>query len=101
VVSALGGRIPCGPVNTAADIAADPHVATRNMILQVDHPAGRTIGIAGSPIKLTGTPATAVVRAPLLGEHTAEVLEELAPRRGDDVPGPATPPAAGQGEDRP
>jgi crotonobetainyl-CoA:carnitine CoA-transferase CaiB-like acyl-CoA transferase len=70
------------------------------MIVQVDHPAGRTIGIAGSPIKLTGTPATAVVRAPLLGEHTAEVLEELARRRGDDVPGPATPPAAGQGGDR-
>lgn len=101
VVSELGGRIPCGPVNTAADIAADPHVASRSMIVQVDHPSGRTIGIAGSPIKLTGTPAPASVRAPLLGEHTAEILEELARRRGDVVPGPATPPGAGQGEDRP
>jgi crotonobetainyl-CoA:carnitine CoA-transferase CaiB-like acyl-CoA transferase len=77
VVSELAGRIPCGPVNTAADIAADPHVAARDMIVQVDHPSGRSIQVAGIPVKLTGTPATRVVRAPLLGEHTAEVLEEM------------------------
>ena len=101
VIAALAGRIPCGPVNTAADIAADPHVAARNMIVQVDHPAGRSIGIAGNPIKLTSTPATRYVRAPLLGEHTAEVLEEL--RRRDADPGRATAPTspAGPGGNRP
>jgi crotonobetainyl-CoA:carnitine CoA-transferase CaiB-like acyl-CoA transferase len=101
VVSALGGRIPCGPVSTAADIAADPHVAARDMIVQVDHPVGRPIGIAGTPIKLTRTPATRLVRAPLVGEHTAEVLEELARRRADDVPGRGTPAPTGPGGDRP
>jgi len=77
VLAVLGGRIPCGPVNSAADIAADPHVAARAMIVQVDHPAGGTIDIAGSPIKLTGTPSDSFVRAPLLGEHTDQVLAEL------------------------
>ena len=79
VVAQLAGRIPCGPVNTAADIARDPHVAARQMIVDVEHPAGRTVGIVGSPIKLTGTPVGPFVRAPLLGEHTAEVLAELTP----------------------
>ena len=77
VLAVLGGRIPCGPVNSAADIAVDPHVAAREMIVRVDHPAGGTIDIAGSPIKLTATPADGFVRAPLLGEHTDQVLAEL------------------------
>ncbi len=89
VLEALGGRIPCGPVNSAADIAADPHVAAREMIVRVDHPAGGTIDIAGTPIKLTGTPATGVVRAPRLGEHTVQVLAEVSARPARSTPGPA------------
>lgn len=77
VVEALAGQVPCGPVNTAADIAADPHVAARNMIVEVDHPSGTPLRIAGTPIKLSGSPDRPPVRAPLLGEHTAEVLGEL------------------------
>ena len=77
VVAALAGRIPCGPVNSAADIAADPHVVAREMIVRVEHPAGGTVDIAGSPIKLTGTVSGAPVRAPTLGEHTDEVLGSL------------------------
>lgn len=76
VVAVLAGRIPCGPVNTAAAIAADPHVAARDMIVHVDHPSGGSIGIAGTPIKFTGTPTARPVRAPLLGEHTAQVVAE-------------------------
>ena len=74
VVAQLAGRIPCGPVNTAADIASDPHVAAREMIVEVDHPSGRTIDIVGSAIKMSETPAARFVRAPLLGEHNAEVF---------------------------
>jgi len=70
VVARLGGRVPCGPVNTAADIARDPHVAARGMIVEVDHPSGGTVEIAGSPIKLTGTPPGRFTPAPTLGEHT-------------------------------
>jgi crotonobetainyl-CoA:carnitine CoA-transferase CaiB-like acyl-CoA transferase len=76
VVARLGGRIPCGPVNTAADIARDPHVAARGMIVGVDHPSGGTIEIAGSPIKLSGTPPGRFTRAPTLGEHTDEIAAD-------------------------
>lgn len=99
VVSRLAERIPCGPVNTAADIAADPHVAAREMIVQVPHPSGRSIGIAGAPIKLTGTPPGRVRRAPLLGEHTAEILGERAWRAAaptSAVPGSRDTGSAGQ-----
>jgi crotonobetainyl-CoA:carnitine CoA-transferase CaiB-like acyl-CoA transferase len=74
VVARLGGVVPCAPVNTAADIAADPHVAARDMIVSLPHPDGGEIDVVGTPIKLTETPAQRFVRAPLLGEHTAEVL---------------------------
>ena len=53
VIDALQGIVPCGPVNTAAQIAVDPHVRARSMIVEVDHPSGRTIGITGSPVKFS------------------------------------------------
>jgi crotonobetainyl-CoA:carnitine CoA-transferase CaiB-like acyl-CoA transferase len=77
IVGALGGEVPVGPVNTVEDIVADPHVKAREMLAEVDQPGtSRTVTIAGSPIKLTRTPAGVRSRAPTLGEHTAEVLRE-------------------------
>ncbi|MQA94338.1 MAG: CoA transferase [Streptosporangiales bacterium] len=84
VVAELSGSVPCGPVNTADAIFADPHVAARNMLIDVEQPGSATpVTIAGQPIKFAGHPEPAYRRGPLLGEHTAEVLEEFgipAPR---------------------
>jgi crotonobetainyl-CoA:carnitine CoA-transferase CaiB-like acyl-CoA transferase len=74
VTAQLAKRIPCGPVNTAADIASDPHVAAREMIVSLEHPAGTTVEVVGSPIKFSETPVPRFVRAPLLGEHTDALL---------------------------
>ena len=79
LVAELAGRIPCGPVNTAADIARDLHVAVRQMIVQVDHPSGSTLDIVGAPIKFSDTPTTEFTRAPLLGEHDGEILGRGSP----------------------
>lgn len=77
VVSALAGRVPVGPVNTAADIFADPHMKIRGMLAEVEQPGkGRPITLAGPPIKLTGTPSGVYRRPPNLGEHTEEILAE-------------------------
>jgi crotonobetainyl-CoA:carnitine CoA-transferase CaiB-like acyl-CoA transferase len=78
VVDVLGGKVPVGPVNTATDIFADPHVRIRGMLVEVELPGdnGRVM-IAGTPIKLTETPAGIYRRPPRLGEHTQEVLAEL------------------------
>jgi crotonobetainyl-CoA:carnitine CoA-transferase CaiB-like acyl-CoA transferase len=74
VIDRLAGRVPCAPVNTAADIAADPHVAARDLIVSVPHPDGPRIDVVGTAIKLTESPAGPFRRAPLLGEHTDELL---------------------------
>ncbi len=77
VVAALAGNVPVGPVNTAEDIFADPHVAARSMLAEIELPgANGKVALAGTPIKFTGTPAGVYRRPPMLGEHSAEVLAE-------------------------
>jgi len=74
----LGGVTPFGPVYTADDIFFDQHFAQRQMLVEVEHPgSANPVRIAGVPIKLSGTPGGVRRRAPLLGEHTDEVLTEL------------------------
>ena len=78
VVSTLAGKVPVGPVQTALEIFADPHVTARDMLITLDQPDGtRPVTVAGSPIKLTVTPTVTPRRPPRLGEHTTEVLAEL------------------------
>jgi crotonobetainyl-CoA:carnitine CoA-transferase CaiB-like acyl-CoA transferase len=77
IVEALGGRVPVGPVNSVADIVADPHIAARDMLAEVEQPGmDRPVIVPNNPIKLTRTPSGVRRRAPLLGEHTEEVLKE-------------------------
>lgn len=74
----LGGRIPFGPVCDVNDVIASPHFAAREMVVEVSHPGlPDPVRIAGVPVKLTGTPGGVHSRAPMLGEHTAEVLGEI------------------------
>jgi crotonobetainyl-CoA:carnitine CoA-transferase CaiB-like acyl-CoA transferase len=69
--------VPVGPVNRIGDMLADPQVAARDMVIEVDHPrAGRTRAL-GMPIKFSGAAADHTRPAPLLGQHTAEVLAQL------------------------
>ena len=71
-----------GPVNTAADIFADPHTKIRGMLVEVEQPGNnRPITLAGSPIKLTGTPSGIYRRPPKIGEHSEEILAEAGIRR--------------------
>ena len=68
--------IPCGPINNYAEAYADPHVQSRAMIVEVDHPTLGRLRMPGPPVKMSETPPRANRRAPLLGEHTREVLLE-------------------------
>jgi len=66
--------IPCGPINDYAQVFADPQVQARQMMVETDHPTlGRTRTL-GSPIKMSSTPPDVTRRAPLLGEHTEDIL---------------------------
>jgi formyl-CoA transferase len=66
--------IPCGPINDYAQVFADPQVIAREMVVGVEHPSLGPIRSLGSPIKMSGTPPNVRRRAPMLGEHTDEIL---------------------------
>jgi crotonobetainyl-CoA:carnitine CoA-transferase CaiB-like acyl-CoA transferase len=75
--------LPCGPINTYDQVFADPQVQARGMVVETDHPTLGRIRTLGSPIKMSETPPIAGRRAPLLGEHTREVLREIGYDQGD------------------
>jgi crotonobetainyl-CoA:carnitine CoA-transferase CaiB-like acyl-CoA transferase len=68
--------IPCGPINDYAQVLADPQVRARDMVLDVEHPRLGRLRTLGSPLKMSATPTDAARRAPMLGEHTDDVLRE-------------------------
>jgi crotonobetainyl-CoA:carnitine CoA-transferase CaiB-like acyl-CoA transferase len=66
--------VPAGPILTYDEVFADPHVQARGMVVEVEHPAmGRIKGL-GSPVKFSATPADPTRPAPLLGQHSDEIL---------------------------
>ena len=58
------------------ELAEEPSLRETGTIVEVDHPARGTYLTIGNPIKLSDSP-TEVVRSPLLGEHTDEVLKSV------------------------
>jgi len=68
--------IPCGPILSMKEIAADRSLYETGTLVEVDHPTRGKYVTVGNPIKLSDS-ATEVTRSPLLGEHTDEVLEQL------------------------
>ena len=66
--------VPCGPINTYADVFQDEQVTARGMVVQTDHPTLGRLRTLGSPLKMSRTPPRPGRPAPLLGEHTDAVL---------------------------
>jgi len=62
VLNAAG--VPCGPVNSVAEVVKDPQVAARNMIVSIPDPVIGNLQVAGNPIKLSGVPERADHTAP-------------------------------------
>jgi formyl-CoA transferase len=69
--------VPSGPVYTAEDVFADPHIAARNMLISIDDPVAGPRKYARSPLHLSSAPEIPTAPAPQLGEHTRVILGEL------------------------
>ncbi len=69
--------VPVASVNTVEDIFNCPQVADREMLVESEHPIAGLLKIVGIPAKLSRTPGRIETTAPLLGEHTDEILKGL------------------------
>jgi formyl-CoA transferase len=70
-------NVPCGPVLDFKDLIADPDLEASGIIVDVEHPERGTFKTVGCPFTLSDSPVE-VTRSPLLGEHSEEILQELA-----------------------
>ena len=68
--------IPCGPILSMEEIAADQSLRETGTLVEVDHPCRGSYLTVGNPIKLSDSP-TDVVRSPLLGEHNEDILKNV------------------------
>lgn len=69
--------VPCGPVNSIAEVFQDPQILAQQMVLDVDQPGHGPVRMLGFPIKFSGSPCQVRRPAPRLGEHSDEILDEL------------------------
>jgi formyl-CoA transferase len=85
VMETMGGNgVPCSAVFDTGDLLAHPHLRERGMVQEMTHPQAGTYDVPANPIRLSSSP-THVTRAPLLGEHNAEIYEELLGLSEDEL----------------
>jgi len=72
-----GAEVPVGPAMSIDQVVSDPHVLSREMIVEVDHPQAGRIKVNGFPIKFSETPGRVELAPPLLGQHNEQILREI------------------------
>ncbi|MCZ0814160.1 MAG: CaiB/BaiF CoA transferase family protein [Pseudomonadota bacterium] len=68
--------LPAGPVLSIMEMQADPQALARDMIVSLDHPTAGAVKTLGHPVKFSETPASIDGPAPVLGQHSRDVLDE-------------------------
>ncbi len=69
--------VPAGRIKTVAEVCESEHLRARGMFVNVKHPKAGAVTAMGVPIRLRSTPGAAQAPAPLLGQHTDEILTGL------------------------
>jgi crotonobetainyl-CoA:carnitine CoA-transferase CaiB-like acyl-CoA transferase len=69
--------VPCGPINSVADVFQDPQVIARGMLRHVPHPSGVDVPQVSSPMRFEQAVLQTCAAPPLLGQHTSDILQEL------------------------
>ncbi|BEP28846.1 CaiB/BaiF CoA transferase family protein [Helicovermis profundi] len=77
--------VPNGPINNIEMVLNDDQVKARNMIIDVDHPKAGSLKMPGVPIKMSETQGDIRRPAPLLGEHTEDILREVLNYTDEDI----------------
>ena len=69
--------VPAGKIKAVGEVLESPHLRARGALVSITHPTAGAMRMVGPPIRLHGTPGEATAPAPLLGEHTEEVLGKV------------------------
>ncbi|HVD91442.1 MAG TPA: CoA transferase [Vicinamibacterales bacterium] len=81
----LPAGIPMGAINTIDAVVAHPQVAARGGLVESTHPVAGTIRMTAPPVRLSETPGEVRAPAPLLGEHTDQVLRERLALNDEEI----------------
>ena len=69
--------LPCAPVYHINETVADPQLEARGMLVEVDHPIIGKVKVPNFPVKFSETPGVIKTSAPLLGQHSKEILMDI------------------------
>ncbi|MFV1851668.1 MAG: CaiB/BaiF CoA transferase family protein [Thalassospira sp.] len=78
-------NVPCGPINTLDRVFDNPQLKHRGMVKQLDHPTAGSVPTVGNPIKFSKTPITDEKAPPMLGQHSDEILRQVADLSDDQI----------------
>jgi formyl-CoA transferase/CoA:oxalate CoA-transferase len=73
----LAQGIPMGAINSIAQVVDHPQVVARGTLVETAHPRAGKVKMVGAPVRLSETPGAVRTPAPMLGEHTDQVLREV------------------------
>jgi len=83
----LPAGIPMGAINTIDRVVEHPQIAARGTLVDCTHPVAGTIQMVGPPVRMSETPGAVRAPAPLLGEHTDQVLRERLGLSDEEIAG--------------
>ncbi|MBN6185417.1 CoA transferase [Aneurinibacillus sp. BA2021] len=69
--------VPCSSIMTIQDVCEDEHTKVREMLVDIHHPTAGTMKVPGNPVKLSHTPPVIKEASPMLGQHTAKILQDV------------------------
>ncbi len=77
-------HVPCGPIHEMTETFAHPQIQAREMAVEIDHPKAGRMKVLSIPPKLSESPPQVRRPAPLLGQHTDEILQEFG-KSGEEI----------------
>ena len=86
LMEGLGDKIPMAPIKDVSQVVKDPQILARNMIVKTQYPQGE-VGVVGTPIKLSETPADPTGLAPAVGQHNREIFVDWLGLSEDEFSG--------------
>lgn len=66
--------VPCGPINTLAEVFADPQVQARGLQVTMPHSVAGSVSLVANPMKFSATSVQYRISPPMLGEHTDNIF---------------------------